>query len=785
MRLSTAVSMSLVLVLVASGLFVAVGAARAAHATSPATRGVGPLATDTIYTTNRYGFTTAQFYTGYSGGVVYFSAYDPSDTSATVTVTDLNATRDHVANPADTWTVSFATSTTNNSWVLGTGYLIPLDLQYGGWWNISISGTTAGVAWYHFYVHTYAPYMSTNTNSYLPGHSGTLYYWVTADANSGPYALAAVTVIANYYTTSATWVALQGSPFKFSPASQGNFSFSIPLGASTTGAVDFALYANVSGPANTSESATTFAQVGGLSIPSIALSTCASSCYSTSFVDGTPVYVTVYAYVSGVYTTVPGSGLNVQFQFSAGTTAVTPSGVPTNLTTNASGGAQLLFIASSTTFSTKQLNEVIATVTDPKNPSAGSVVNHIYFNLLTAPTASAVLSVTLDSLQYYGGDTVTATWQVGANTSGGNVWTADLWQAFTTSPFALLATGNIGSTAAKGSFSFSVPVSYGGMIEVAVLAYNASTSIASFATAQVTAPAILLNPSEAYYLPGDTVTVHVATQGSIFSSTTLYENVQASWGTRLSSGTLTGSEITFSIPNVLPSSGGSVTVSVAAESSTLGVVGSATTTLSAASGYQLQVGVASKSNYIDGSFQPGQTIQIAYALNTVGTASLPKSFQIFIYPGSAAYFGSGYGTMYAQSTSPSGQVGYTIPSGTPSGAQSFTVVVTSNICGLSCPTAVNVFSVNVEKDPSPFSYQLGAGSGVTVGWVVLLVIVLVVGLILFMVMRRGGGRMGGGKSEAMKPYSAGDNQPPKSATDSWKDAGGQGPPPPMPGSPGS
>lgn len=785
-----ALAVAVTMVLLASGLAL-FAAPPAAATTQPLTP--HPSATVSISPTNQFGSHVYSFNVGYANGVVYFSAYDPSDTQATITITDTNATRDNVSNPAFSYVASFSGSSYNDSWTYGVSYLLPLNLTYGGNWTISIAGATGGMANTTFYVHTYRTGISTTHDAYLPGHAGTAVFSVSRDANSAPYTWSTVHVFSQYFTASGTWNPLPGTPKTFSAAAEGSFNFTVPLTASITGQIVFTIFANTSN--GNSEANGWAVDVGNMSAPQVSVGSCPSGCPTMSFRNGSTVYVSVVEMIEGFSSSAPAAGIHLTLSFSSGSLPVTPPGIPGNLSTNATGQASFVFLASTSIFSTTQTDEITVTASDPQNPSLPTASTHVLFVVSNLATVAPELQVTFASLQYYSGDNATINWQLGGvNATAGAGWTVNQWSVIDNVGNSLLAWGMINSTNAKGSVSFAIPANYGGSLDAYVTAYNASATITGFTSsaAQVTAPTILLNPSESYYLPGDTVTVSVTTEGSVFAATTLYESVVESSGYQLSAGVLTGNQIQVPIPTTgAPSS---ITVSVAAQSSSLGIVSTNSIVLDQGSGYVLYTGISTPSNYADGSYQPGQTIHISYSLNVVGTATLPKTFEIYVYPGSAAYFGSGYGTLSMQATSPSGSVAYTIPSSVPAGAQEFTVVVTSGICGLSCGAA-SQFSAFVEPNPPALDYELGAGSGVTVGWVVLLVLILLVFLAAAVWMRRAGGRSGGKSGTAVKPFehpSSGASGKPSgdsaSGSSAWKEetpasSDTESGSPPMPGSP--
>jgi len=778
-------AMALVMILVVSAFGLAAVSARAAPAVAPSSH---PLATDYVYPTDQYGDYVTDFYTGYAYGEVFFFASDPSDLTATIAIHDHNATRDHVADPAFTYVANFSASIYNASADYNVGYLLPFNLSIGGWWNITISGTTGGFGSFDFYVHTYSADISTDRSAYLPGQSVAAQYEVYSQVNYAPHAGTSVTVTGDYLTTDFTYFPLPQSPWTEGSAAIGTFNFSVPLNASTNGYLFLTIYANVTS-ANYSESSTTDVGLGNLSAPTLRLAQCPGCGSTSTFTDGAVAALSIQEWIASPYGYVTAANMAVHVNFSVNGVAVTPAGAPTDLVTNGTGQAALVFIASSSVFSTTMPNEVWVTVTDPTDPGLANETAALFFTISTVATVTPVLQLSLDSVQYYGGDTVTASWVLSAaNASLIQGWTIDQWWAYSYSDDQQVGWGILNTTSPTGHFSFMIPTNFGGTIIAYMMAYNATDSIESNdPEAVVTAPVILLNPNEAYYLPGDTVTIAVTPEGSVFSTATIYGSVIDNSGGYIWSGIVTGNTISVAIPaSGAPSW---IRAAVVAQSASAGVIASNAVYVDEGSGYAVLAGVATKSSYADGSFQPGQKIDISYVMKAIGTATLPKVFEIDVYPGSAGFYGSGYGTITVEATSPSGTVSYTIPGDTPAGAQTFTVVVYSGTCIGLCE-AVTTFSVNVEPTPSALTYELGAGSGITVGWLVLLILLVLVVILGWVWMRRG--RMGGGRTppSAVKPYSAAPSGAAGSTGGgtSWNGSGGSPPasggsPPPMP-SPG-
>ncbi|MCI4340699.1 MAG: hypothetical protein L3J73_05490, partial [Thermoplasmata archaeon] len=210
----------------------------------------------------------------------------------------------------------------------------------------------------------------------------------------------------------------------------------------------------------------------------------------------------------------------------------------------------------------------------------------------------------------------------------------------------------------------------------------------------------------------------------------------------------------------------SVRVDVGAQDPVLGIVGQSSLTVYEGSGITVLAGVSTVSNYADGSYQPGQTIQVHYSIAAVGQAVLPKVFSIEVYE-YGLQLSSQSGAAIVSSGSPSGDVPFTIPSGTPSGSQVFEVFVVAAGCYSGC-YAATVFSVSVQPNPSVLGYELGAGSGLTVGWFILFVLILLVAIVLYLMSRNKARPM------MMKPVSTPGSEPSASSTSPSGTGGGSG-----------
>ena len=741
-------TVSLAAVLIASALAVLPGSAHGSPAAPGSPASPRPFAAVGVFPTDMFGNTVTEFGPGYANGAIYFFASDYSaDTSANVTITDQNATRDHISVPAAAFTVNFNRGPTNSSYLWGIHYTLPFGLADGGTWNITIKGTAGGNFSMPFSVYIYTATLTPASQAVLPGHVATVLYDVNASVNDAPYPnLTAVTLGAWYYRAGVL-AAIPGTPASLGAASSGMYNLTVPSDAQT--AVIFELWANVSAASvSMSQEASLYLPVGTLGVPLVTLSDCSTfGCVSDAFANGTPVYVLVQAEIVGIGFSAPATGITVSFLFESGTTRVTaPGSPPATVVTNATGGAAVVFVASSPPFSTTTSNAVVVTLTDPVNPTSTTTSTSNFFVTSTVPIG-ARLQVTLDSAQYYGGDHATATWSLwGTSSAITQGWTMDAWQAWESPSATYIGGGKISSTSTSGTFTVNVPMNYSGWIRVTVSAHNATGSLsASAPLAVVSPPTILLNPSELFYLPGDHITVAITTEGQIFQSTTLWESVTDPSGTVWTSGPVSGGSVAFTVPQIAPPN--SFRINVAAQSASLGLVSAATVTVSLGSGYVLNAGVATASNYIDGSFQPGQTIQVKYSISAIGTTALPKVFQVALYSGGLFFFGNPTGSALVQSTDPNGQLTFTLPSGMVDGDQQFTVI--ASLAGCNGCIVAGTFGVLIHNNPSVLGYEIGAGSGLTVGWLILFLLgVLVVLGALWM--RRG---RRGGPREAVKPYS--------------------------------
>ncbi|HEV2449914.1 MAG TPA: hypothetical protein VGU43_05870, partial [Thermoplasmata archaeon] len=528
------------------------------HSASPGATAPRPHALSTIATTDSGGFTLNSFRVGLGSGNVYWVAYDPTgDTLAKVSINDQNASRDGLTNPVATWEANFSASTYNYSSNWNAYYAIPLTLPYGGQWNVTLSGTHAGFVASNFSVQVYTDSLSPAQSAYLPGTTATVVYEVYKTANDALYTPSSLTLVGTYRLANFTVVSLFGGHGRtLTPSGLGTATFPVPLNAAPNSPIELRLYANeTTASGSTTVSAFTFTEVGNLTV-SLALTLSTSGSPLTVLPGNVPAILTVDVEIvgGGYYAAAPNISVALTFRNPHNAlVSPIPGNPPLSLLTDQNGMASTLFLTSISTFVPLATYTIWANATQSGGPGS-SRNNTLFFSVL--PVASNPgLALSFGQEMYYGGDTATLTWTIaneGLGSSGGP-WTAEAWFAIeTASAYRYFAVGNITSSGSTGTFSLGMPVAYQGDIEVGIDAYNATTEIYAFAYAYVSHPSILLAPSEYDYLPGDTISVGVSTQGSAFSGATLYWTASGYDGSfpTFATGTVSGGSFSFMAPSL-------------------------------------------------------------------------------------------------------------------------------------------------------------------------------------------------------------------------------------------
>jgi hypothetical protein len=721
-------------------------------ATSPASTAAAVPAIPVIHvrTTNYQGFPKDTFEPGSPYGRVYFDVTDPADdSSVAVKIYDTNASRDGLTNPVASWTVNASTGTFD-SWITGIEYTIPTSVAYGGNWNISVSGALGGNATHDFVVTTYTLW-AFGTPVVMPGQTGTFTYFVNSTSGGRYTEISTVNVSAVYLDGDTDLYApLHLSADTFAGAPTGSATFLLPLNASSQGEVFFNVWANVSSDGLVTQFFNTS------SIYSSAIATFygpESEYYITDTVGGYVlpgqlVGVTVEPVIySAVYGFQYGPNITSYVSFVAGTTPVPnseiPGSPPTKLISPPSYGSYFTFVASSSLFSSTVVNGINVSTVAEAAPN-GTVLEWwnvtIPFYLAANGTAGVAITGEFNAGDYVGGQTADFNWSLvtlsGTSVSG---WSGQGYAVsgygFESVPISI-ANGYLSGT--SGTISFTVPTNFYGTVWLTITAQNGSSVVEGDWDVEVGAAVLLLAPTVTTYSPGESFAVDIQTQGSGFTGATLFYAVyseQPSDGVPLESGIITGTSFTVQIP--APSAPQEIEIEAWAQSGTLGEFAFGDYELYEVSQINVQAGISTVSQYSDGSFQPGQTLTVTWSVQPQGVGNAPYRWEVRLWNANG-WEGSAAPISVVFTGNDSGSLSYTIPSGSPAGLETVYVQVeAATYCNINDCEGVGQVSFDVNPSPSALNYELGAGSGLTVGWLILLVLIIVVALVLVLLMRRG------------------------------------------------
>ena len=770
-----------------------------------------------IDTYNAYGDFTQDFCTGscisFNEGsapgdsTIYFSVGDlAADHEVNVTINDQNATRDGITNPVLAVTLGINQTTHENVTPTDNhfSYTFPGSLAIGGQWNITASAPLGGFAVTNLTVFTYSLDLESQPGSgqvVVPGESVNVSWIATATGNGATYGhLTSLTTTGTYNGTGENL--FQPGLMALPTVGAGTFTFQVPANATPDTPVFLYVWAvtNTSGYIAENETGELEFTVGEPQIYYMTLSPvpgCGIS-EADTFASGSPVYVCLWvrAHVPFDNTLYP-PGLHVAVSFWNGTKTVTPLGAPPSaLTTTSNGPLEFSFIPTAPLFSSEFLypfyNSVNITVTDPAATAPGYLGAYENYTFFVIPTAvSGQVTVALNEVEYDVGSTVTATWSLSSsNTTLSGTLEASQWAVVAGDYF--IATAPIAPTTNQtGTFHFALPSTFVGPFEVYVLATNASGRFIGLAVALAEQPTVLVSAEgSTYYTAGQTLTFQTSVNPSPLPGTTVYYNITGEWWNELAGAeTSTGvvavgtvpvsGAVSYTVPSTSPAQ--YYLVTVWAQSPAAGVYAWNTNlNYTLETGFAVLVGISTPSSYADGSYQPGQTIQVTWSLSPYGNAPLPAAFTVYVYLDYTPV------TPYFQTTSSSGTVSVTIPSSAPSGQLYLYVdVYAEGVYGPNCDNGDNCYSetgLTVNAHPSALAYELGAGSGLTVGWLILLVLILVVAVLLVLLIRRGRSRpsmaptpMAEPMTHTMAPPAPPPSSPPASE---WRDPSASNPPPP-------
>jgi hypothetical protein len=708
------------------------------------------------------------YYYGPGTNLLYFGVRDTAgDTSVNFTLTDPNASRDGVSSPAFSAHVVLNNTTGEYlSYQSGLSYTFPANLKIGGGWNVSVSAPLGGTVSLQIFVATYyeeiygSPYPDSNTNV-LPGETITTDYGAYLATNSAPdAAITNVSYYGTYTGANATVLNLFASTksgiITQPAAALGGYTWKVPANATFDTYIDLNVWVSiyVGGQMAENESYGVSYEVGTLYIDSYTMESNDNSIcpeyHDGTFDSGSLVQVCAVVGAFGgedQFTAI--AGLPVGITFWNGKATVTPPGFTSNsLVSNATGVVSFSFEANSTQFSSEYAapfyNSVNLTVT---NPGAAKIVppfsevwsNNTFF--VDQSGASAGVTLGLNQLSYFPGQTITASWAINpTNPAQIGPVSAVAWYLY--SDEGLLAQGPISSTALSGTQTITLPSGYIGEFDVEVQVVNATTSFWGYVYAYVTAPVLSLNPSSTTFTPGSTVTIQATAWGdAALSSPSITYQIYAEYGNDYTSygdggtvgtGTISnGSSIVIDVP----STGAPTSYWVYAylSSTGAGTVATANLTVYQSWGYNIFLGVTTASSYSDGSYQPGQTVTVSYQISAYGNAPLPV-----IYTFTVGLVGTQISNLVS-TPSTSGTFQVTIPSGWQTGVAILQLRLTGTyLYGNSCLGGFcsGMTAITINAHPSVLSEELGAGSGLTVGWLILLIIVLVLFVVTLLLIRR-------------------------------------------------
>ncbi len=589
---------------------------------------------------------------------IQFKVHDTdADATVNLTLNDPNATRDGLSNPVFSASVAID-SITHGSTPAQNGlvYTFPSAIVYGGGWNVTVSAPLGGFAFENLTLYTYGVSDQSNPaqgSAVLPGESVTLNWWVVSAANGGAYNdLTNLTLWGSYYNGTAYHDAFSTALVALPLTAAGSTTFTIP----TDAAALTTFYFNLSGVVKVGSTVTanwTYYSalfVGNTWISGGSMSSPCGTVNDGAFFVGCPVQVIGYAGAEAGAQFNPVPGLTVTIAFWNGTTHVTPGGnPPTTLSTAANGEVSFSFTADVPPFTLDTVhpfvNAVNITVNDTKATGVGAWTTWHNGSFRVAPgAATGAVEVALNANEYAPGATVTATWTLSSSNTSVGALDATEWELATENG-GLLATGSITSTASTGTFTVPLPADLLGQFYVWVIATNATSSFSGGAYAIVEQPTLAVSGS-LYFTPGSQLSWNLVFSPAALAGTTTTYTVIGYWddqyGDEISNGLVatgtvgSSNVVSYSVPGT-----GAATyydLEVSAQTTATGVYATAGTDSELETGYSVEIGVSTASNYADGSCQPGQTIQVSWAVYWYSGLPLPPTYQVYIALGPLAFF---------------------------------------------------------------------------------------------------------------------------------------------------
>lgn len=727
---------------------------------------------------------------------VYFEIFDGlKDHQANVTLLDPNAPADGLTNPVAKATVLLTpagpvTAYDSTQVVPPLGLTIPPSVpQSGTWWlNVTTGPGANHTTEVPITVDTFYVDLQIAGSATLPGATVSGNFQVLSYATGGPVSPAPALRLQGcaYENGNSTCQALPGLP-ALPAESQGAFSFLLPGNATNYTSPRLTLTANLTA-AGRSFSATDTVSFTVLALDPPIL--CASDsltylpltfpgyCYqpAATYTVGQPVFLGILTALGNPalgYVDTPLAGAPVNVSYFLNGNPVTTPGLPTNLTTDASGAGLLVLPTGALAPGTFSLHVEVRT------PGVPVFTQDRVLNLtLVPPVASVAVVLTLNQTVYAPGNTLSGTFAIVNQSTGGSPppgWTAFYYQVYSFpstsycggTPLVVVSAGNLSGRSGALPATVLAP-SLRGSLLVVVEAHNgtflAPPGAAASTCVVVQPPGISVLVSDPSYGPGSTIQVVLAPVGSSFSGDTYQISVIGAPGSApaplpvIYQGSSTTPRFSFVIPRAGTLS--SYLINALVLSPSHAVLAFSSTTISEYVGVNLILGVTTPSHYSDGSFQPGESIIVSYQL-------VPEGGYVLQGPYALTYgFSDQVNFQSALVSGTAGTLTLTIPGGTGNGFL-FLEVYGSAPALVGSASFSATSGVLVNGQPSSLAYEIVPGSGFTAGLLLLLILLVVVGLLAYVFYRRVtyGRRPGGGSHYATEHGPGGEVLPRGSAPD--------------------
>ncbi|MBX8637167.1 MAG: hypothetical protein KIY11_02240 [Thermoplasmata archaeon] len=493
-----------------------------------------------------------------------------------------------------------------------------------------------------------------NEQTYLPGEPASIYYTVTNTSNDAPVGSASVTYTLNYTNSG-------GKQSESGVVSGGVLNVQIPASANFRSVVSITLRATDQYGHNSQ----TTVDVGVNRL----VSDVGTS--SISYTPGEPVFVTVYAYVSGFrgFQSSPVSGATVY--------------------ANISFSGKQLSAYSQKGLSTDGQGQTSFVIVFPSNASLGTYninastgafgwnsISTTSFDLIKQ-TPQYTLVVVPSQVVYVSGGQFSAAWQLVTN--GSAVTSATATYSASINGGAITA-----GTSSTGTIAFQLPQGQWGTMSLSVSAADAAGNQASTTlSVQVMEAMLVLGTSVQNYEPSQNVQVSYHVIGQGFSSPTYYYTITDAAGNTVMSGSTLKTSFVFTVPKT-PSF--SYTFEVIAANSTSGRTVSAYSSVQLLTGFQISFTISS-SSYVTGTYASGQHITVYYRISTYQMSSSSPVYTIQIQ-----VLGIASSVVSFTVTSTSGSLQYTLPSNLGNGNYIMSAFAVDGSGGIS--SAIQNFAVS-------------------------------------------------------------------------------------------